>query len=98
MKRLVLFLVVFAFLGSGCNNNPRAKDSKAELLKIQNQMQAQQEMIKKLGLPSGPNAIKAPPAFNAPIKNIPKAPASPKGLNKKNLQNPPLPVQGTNGQ
>lgn len=95
MRKLVFFLVVFAFLGSGCNNNPRVKDPKAELLKIQKQMQAQQETIKNLGLPGGPNAIKPPPVFNAPIKNIPKAPAPPKGLNKPNQGKVPQ-LQKTN--
>ena len=96
MKRLVIFLMIFTFMGTGCHKpTPRVKDPNAERIKIEKQMQAQQELIKNLKLPN-PNAIKPPPAPGAPVANMPKAPSAPQVTGKPALKNIPAVPKKTN--
>jgi hypothetical protein len=74
MRKIAILLICLAITTSGCQKkHPVVKDPNAELLKIQQQMQAQQDVIKNLNLPKA-NAMQPPPALKAP----PKVPSKPK--------------------
>lgn len=74
MRILVISLIGFIFLLSGCNNHKLGiKDPKAEILKVQKQMQDNQKMIANLKLPNQ-NMMQPPPVYKPPVMNVPPAP------------------------
>jgi hypothetical protein len=94
MKQIAVFLIGFIFLCAGCNSNPGNKDAKTEVLKIQKDMQANQNLIKKLNMPNQ-NIMQPPPP--PAIKNMPVPPPA-KTFNSPKTQSQPRLTKKPGGQ